>query len=315
MNNYQNVRCCVCNQDATGGTVTLHRAYSLNVHDEFSIVTCKNCGFVYQNPRPDSDLLKNYYTETYEQIGNPDKGIIAKAAYIPDFVKDLYKYLTGDYTAYLKNYFSGTVIDIGCGFGNLMESLIKMGCTVSGIDSSKVAVEACLQKGLKVTETTLESMSFEENFYDTIVLSHVVEHIENIQEAFRKIFRALKPGGNLIIICPNYQSFAHKIFGDYWFGMHLPFHLYHFDRNSIKKFLEISGFETRLIKTINLEMGYTESLKIQFQAKNRKIFNILFRVLYKYNIVIRPIMMFLLKLHELFFKNNGDVLIAVASKP
>ena len=101
MNNYQNVRCCVCNQDNTGEAFTVHRDYALNVHGEFRIVKCKNCGFVYQNPRPDSDLLKHLYRETYEKISNPGKGIIAKSTYIPDFVKDLYKYLTGDYTIYL----------------------------------------------------------------------------------------------------------------------------------------------------------------------------------------------------------------------
>lgn len=48
--------------------------------------------------------------------------------------------------------------------------------------------------------------------YDTIILEHVLEHIEHPQTALRKIKKWLKPGGRFIVGVPNALSF-HRMIG------------------------------------------------------------------------------------------------------
>ncbi len=50
---------------------------------------------------------------------------------------------------------------------------------------------------------TAESLPFENNFFDLVVLAWVLEHLEHPEKAFQEIYRALKPGGKVIFLTPN----------------------------------------------------------------------------------------------------------------
>ena len=50
----------------------------------------------------------------------------------------------------------------------------------------------------------------EDNSYDTVYCSHLIEHLENPNEALRNWFRILKKGGYLIIAAPDRDSYERK---------------------------------------------------------------------------------------------------------
>ena len=71
-----------------------------------------------------------------------------------------------------------------------------------------------------------ENLPFPQASFDLILSHEVLEHVQNDQEAICEIVRTLKPGGRLVLFCPNrgYGFETHGIYlrGKYHFG-NIPF--------------------------------------------------------------------------------------------
>jgi len=81
--------------------------------------------------------------------------------------------------------------------------------------------------------------SFDNNYWDVIIISNVIEHVPDLFVISKELQRILRPGGHLIIDCPwNYPYHAEPpSFGDYW-------------RISLDGFIQLfgSGFEPILLE-------------------------------------------------------------------
>lgn len=108
------------------------------------------------------------------------------------------------------------VLDIGCGFGQMLLALKRAGYTnLSGIDLEDSAIDYCRKEGLDVRKTSILEYSPEAPRYDVAIMSHVLEHIpkkETISVLTSIRTRILKPNGMLLVMVPNAQ--AHT--GCYW---------------------------------------------------------------------------------------------------
>ena len=69
-------------------------------------------------------------------------------------------------------------------------------------------------------------LPFEDNYFDEIILSHVIEHLDNVYTFLEEIHRILKPDGVVNITVPHYTDWT------YWRdpGHKLHFNTYSFDR-------------------------------------------------------------------------------------
>jgi len=94
------------------------------------------------------------------------------------------------------------ILDIGCGHGDFLAPVYARTPHTYGIDPDATALEQNKIIRHKVVGT-VESLPFEENFFDLIVLAWVLEHLEHPTKAFQEIYRTLKPGGNVIFLTPN----------------------------------------------------------------------------------------------------------------
>lgn len=55
----------------------------------------------------------------------------------------------------------------------------------------------------------IKNITFQDNFFDYILAVHVMEHIDDDEQAFREIYRTLKPGGEAILVVPFMHQY-HK---------------------------------------------------------------------------------------------------------
>ena len=97
-----------------------------------------------------------------------------------------------------------SVLELGCGNGKTLAALRDAGYRVTGVDFSQEAVNA--SRSLLGEDTDLRCASvldlpFEDEYFDGVVMFHVLEHITSEQErqASSEIFRVMKPGSRLML--------------------------------------------------------------------------------------------------------------------
>lgn len=96
------------------------------------------------------------------------------------------------------------ILDIGCGTGQNLYELKKLG-DAWGVDKSSKAVIFCKKRGIKKVKVgTCYNTSFKDSFFDVITLLDVLEHT-NDQKTLKEISRVLKPGGLLVITVPAFN--------------------------------------------------------------------------------------------------------------
>jgi SAM-dependent methyltransferase len=99
------------------------------------------------------------------------------------------------------------IFDAGCGTGRMMELLDSYG-TVTGIDLSEDAIALCRERGVKNAATgDLNTWDGEPDYYDVIISNDVIYNagVEDDNAVVRKFYRALKPGGIMILNLPAFE--------------------------------------------------------------------------------------------------------------
>jgi ubiquinone/menaquinone biosynthesis C-methylase UbiE len=100
------------------------------------------------------------------------------------------------------------VLNIGVGSGYFEEVALGLGYEVYSLDPIAKSIES-IQKRLKLADKARvgygQSMPFEDQFFDAVIISEVIEHLEPIisQDVIREIARVLKPGGRIIGTVPS----------------------------------------------------------------------------------------------------------------
>ncbi len=96
-----------------------------------------------------------------------------------------------------------TIIDLGCGSGDLALALTKYSSRVQGIDISKamiaMAQEKDIQKQVSWIHTSVEDFDLGEEKYDLITTFDSFHLFPNQKELIQRCARALKPNGALCI--------------------------------------------------------------------------------------------------------------------
>lgn len=114
----------------------------------------------------------------------------------------------GEYLPLLKE--SGPVIDLGCGRGEMLELLRDAGVSAHGIDADEAMVAACRRSGLEAESgdaiTVLRSLPAAS--VGAVTAIHVLEHLPSASwmELVSLAARVLRPGGVLLLECPNPES-------------------------------------------------------------------------------------------------------------
>ena len=156
-----------------------------------------------QNLLTSNDMLPLYNEEYAGRIENHHVIENVGPYKINHFTAFIYRYLKAQPS-------SASILDIGCGSGDLLLSLATLGYTVHGVDFNHFAIAQANQKLSK--ETIPNTPSFEvrnaleiEGKYNTILLSDVVEHLcmDELEILFKKCKELLLEGGELIIHTPN----------------------------------------------------------------------------------------------------------------
>jgi ubiquinone/menaquinone biosynthesis C-methylase UbiE len=96
------------------------------------------------------------------------------------------------------------VLDIGCGVGILLNRLKnEKSCDCCGIDVSNYAISIIEKNGMSGKVATLPNIPFDNETFDVVTATEILEHLMQIDGTLNEIFRVLKNHGLLIASVPN----------------------------------------------------------------------------------------------------------------
>ncbi len=134
-------------------------------------------------------------------------------------------------------------LDIGSGTGELIRRLkeTRSGITSFACDYTDTLMKLSNQK-VDIVDLNENRLPYQENSFDVVTATEVIEHLENPRLFIRDIFRILKPGGLCILSTPNILNLNSRL-RNLWFGFPRLFGpLPVADRNAESCFGHISPF-------------------------------------------------------------------------
>lgn len=245
----------------------------------YHVVSCRSCGFMFLVDPPASEVMSRWYTEGYgsRDLSDPLKASPNLMSLLRRLVKrtallQWSKRHAIYWRHMMKDHFDsfvperGRILDVGCGEGFLMRYLRKRKPSreLVGLEVSKTSAEQARRLGFIVHEASAESFHPHPDLFDSIILSQVIEHLEDPRSYLRKLLNILKPGGMLAISCPNANSYVRTLFGSAWVNWHLPFHLWHFTPETIGHLLDSEGWSVRQLETVTPPIWLFQTLLLWF---------------------------------------------------
>ncbi len=175
-----------------------------------SIYQCTSCKSEFLNPYQDVHYDEAYYHSWFH---NQDQHVeTMKRANFREF-------LTSHFGT-LKN---KRLLDIGCATGFLLQEAQSLGATVYGVDISEWSVEQA-KKSMPDTriycgqlDQALEEKYFNEDFFDIIIGTDVVEHVNDVKTFLEVVVNIMKVDGMAAFTTPDLASLSRRLLGSNWF--------------------------------------------------------------------------------------------------
>lgn len=111
----------------------------------------------------------------------------------------------------------GKVLEDGCGVGLYLRRFQEQAEQAVGLEYDHGRAAAAHAHTRDVVQAAGEDLPFPTGAFDLIVSHEVIEHVQDDEKTIREIIRALKPGGRLVLFCPN-RWYPFETHGVYWRG-------------------------------------------------------------------------------------------------
>jgi SAM-dependent methyltransferase len=96
----------------------------------------------------------------------------------------------------------GNLLDLGCGTGEYSKGLKDLGFDVTAGDIDLARFEYKGEIEFKHCDIT-KKLPFADNVFDYVLMTEVIEHLNNSYEVIQEINRVLKNNGSLVLSTPN----------------------------------------------------------------------------------------------------------------
>ncbi|MDR3580285.1 MAG: class I SAM-dependent methyltransferase [Oryzomonas sp.] len=97
------------------------------------------------------------------------------------------------------------ILDVGCGNGANIYLLLQRGHESIGLTLSEAEARLVTERGFECMNWDMmsEQLPFEEQTFDALLFSHVLEHLPWPEEVLKRYLKLLRPGGGVYIALPN----------------------------------------------------------------------------------------------------------------
>lgn len=202
----------------------------------YGLVGCPTCGLQYLSPRLTEPAMAAHYasdryfqggTQGYEDYAGQEQALRAT---FRRFLQALAQ----------RGRSGGALLEIGCGYGYLLDEARPFFSRRVGTEFSPVAVQAAARRADAVHLGGVDAVPADEDF-DCVVATHVIEHVYHPHDFVRRLLAHVKPGGSLVLAAPDAGSVWRRGMGRRWPSFKLPEHVLYFDRRTLSRLMAECG--------------------------------------------------------------------------
>ena len=203
---------------------------------DVSVVQCRHCKVRRRMP----EIIDDYEEEYHQQY--TDQGQFIHPHQLYHFADLMTTRLTQFKATNI------TFLDVGCSMGRALKIATALGFQVTGLDVSRWACEYCAKLGFTTRQGELIGQWKESELFEIVHCCHTIEHVPDPIAYLKEMHRLLKPGGQLMLACPNYASLPRLVYKKKWIWC-LDSHLVQFTAKQMRALLVAHGFEVLSLRT------------------------------------------------------------------
>lgn len=216
----------------------------------YDIVCCDSCGFVYADVNSNQTELDSYYSNLSKYEDNNTSTGSGSSFYDKLRIKEAVLLISSKLTSH-----DARIIDIGCANGGLLRELKKFKYErIIGVDPSKNCVEITKRTvNCEAFIGTLSNLPRNIGMFDCVIISHVLEHLYDLNILADALDILLAPEGIVYIEVPDGARYAENLTSP--FQEFNTEHINHFSSISLKNLLSRMGFSSISESTRNILVG------------------------------------------------------------
>lgn len=209
---------------------------------EVRLEMCRECGILFQNPRPSPAWIREHVRGAYppfryagHETGTGvtrDELLAARREFLERLSREP-----------VHSAVQGRLLDVGCGEGDLLGALELPGWHLVGVEPDAGAAARARARGLNVTVGHLEDVALPAESFSIVSCVSILEHVADPRAFLRELDRLVTPGGFLFLEVPDSCRPVPQVAEFYSLE-----HLTHFTRGSLKRLLDDAGHEPVLFE-------------------------------------------------------------------
>jgi SAM-dependent methyltransferase len=222
----------------------------------FHCVRCHGCGLLFVNPRPRAESIDERVQLGVHSVESSALDVVgSRSAWkVPLFAR----VLLDMFPEFLRGGPPVRWLDVGAGFGELLESLrtvVPAGSTCEGIEPMIPKAEDCRRRGLAVRTCYLSDVR---ERFDVVSIIDVFSHVPDFGAFLGEIKGVLKPNGEVFIKTGNGADIGPRSrLPD---SLTLPDHLVFGGQKHVRRFLDEAGFDIVSLRAVRMD-GFRHSVR------------------------------------------------------
>jgi len=203
--------------------------------DNYDVVSCEQCGFVYASNIPEQADFNEYYIKANKYELEIEQ---------PDIITGKYEHLVQEIMRFNIDK-TAPIVDIGCARSEILRSLQNIGFSnLTGIDPSIKNIEYLKSKGINGINATIKTIDTSEQ-YEIVFFLAVLEHIRDLHQTLNSLYAITATNGLIVVSVPDmaaptpselpYQEFSRE-------------HINYFTETSFSNLMQQHGFNAIFFK-------------------------------------------------------------------
>lgn len=208
----------------------------------FRWMACRGCATRYMDPRPSEAVMADYYRDSENYAYWAEHIFPASEAARREKVQRPWLERILGYCA-AEGVPTGTLVEAGPGFGTFAALATATGAfdRVVAVEPTPQLAAACRARGVEVVEARVEEAAPHLTPADVVAAFEVIEHLFDPDRFVADCARLVRPGGLLVLSCPNGLGFDIRTLGPDSLAVD-PEHVNLFTPASLAGLLERHGF-------------------------------------------------------------------------